>query len=254
MYEAIVLGIIQGLTEFIPVSSTAHLILVPWVFGWQGDVNSLSFDIALHGGTLLSLLVYFARDIHDMLFRKPRLLLLIMIATVPAGVAGVLFEDTVATTLRSPLIISLSLVVFGLYMLYGEQRKGERLIKEINVKDAIIIGISQAIALIPGVSRSGITISTGLLRGMRREDSARFSFLLSLPVIGGATILEAIKIIRNPSAIDIGLTAIGFVFSAVSGFITISFLLWFFRRFSLRSFVYYRVVVAVIIFMIWLKF
>lgn len=254
MFEAIVLGIIQGLTEFIPVSSTAHLILVPWLFGWQGDVNSLSFDIALHGGTLLSLLVYFARDIYDMLFRRPWVLFLLIIATVPAAVVGVLFEDIVATTLRSPVVISVSLVIFGLYMLFSERGYSSRLFGEIKFMDAIMIGIAQAVALIPGVSRSGITISTGLLRGIKREDAARFSFLLSLPVIGGATMLEAIKIIRNPSSIDMGLTAIGFVSSAVSGFITISFLLWFFRRFSLRSFVYYRIVLAVIIYMIWLKF
>lgn len=159
-----------------------------------------------------------------------------------------------ATTLRSPVVISVSLVIFGLYMLFSERGYSSRLFGEIKFMDAIMIGIAQAVALIPGVSRSGITISTGLLRGIKREDAARFSFLLSLPVIGGATMLEAIKIIRNPSSIDMGLTAIGFVSSAVSGFITISFLLWFFRRFSLRSFVYYRIVLAVIIYMIWLKF
>ncbi len=254
MIEAIVLGIIQGLTEFIPVSSTAHLILVPWLFGWQGDVNSLTFDIALHGGTLLALLVYFARDLYDMLFRRPWVLFLLIVATVPAAVVGVLFEDLVATTLRSPLVISASLVIFGLYMLISEKKQSSRVFSEIRLMDALMIGMAQAVALIPGVSRSGITISTGLLRGIRREDAARFSFLMSVPVIGGAILLEAIKVLKDPAMIDLKLTSVGFVSSAVSGFLTISFLLWFFRRFSLRSFVYYRIILAVIIFMIWLRF
>ncbi len=254
MIEAIVLGIIQGLTEFIPVSSTAHLILVPWLFGWQGDVNSLTFDIALHGGTLLALLVYFARDLYDMLFRRPWVLFLLIVATVPAAVVGVLFEDLVATTLRSPLVISASLVIFGLYMLISEKKQSSRVFSEIRLMDALMIGMAQAVALIPGVSRSGITISTGLLRGIRREDAARFSFLMSVPVIGGAILLEGIKVLKDPAMIDLKLTSVGFVSSAVSGFLTISFLLWFFRRFSLRSFVYYRIILAVIIFMIWLRF
>ncbi|HHN65159.1 MAG TPA: undecaprenyl-diphosphate phosphatase, partial [Nitrospirae bacterium] len=158
MIEAIVLGVIQGLTEFIPVSSTAHLILVPWLFGWQGDVNSLTFDIALHGGTLLALLVYFARDLYDMLFRRPWVLFLLIVATVPAAVVGVLFEDLVATTLRSPLVISASLVIFGLYMLISEKKQSSRAFSEIRLMDAVMIGMAQAVALIPGVSRSGITI------------------------------------------------------------------------------------------------
>ncbi|NOZ26179.1 MAG: undecaprenyl-diphosphate phosphatase [Nitrospirae bacterium] len=247
MIEAIILGIVQGLTEFLPVSSTAHLILIPEFFGWHGDLNTLTYDIALHGGTLLALLVYFRKQWLDLLTVERPLLLKIAIATIPAGVAGVLFKDAVSTTLRNSYVIAASLVVVGLVMLLSEKTKARRGFSSIRTVDALAIGLAQAVALIPGVSRSGITISAGLFGGIEREASARFSFLLSMPVIAGATLLEGVHVLKNQANYDMGLFAAGFAASAVTGFVTIKFLLWFFRRFSLRTFVYYRFALAGII-------
>ncbi len=247
LFEAVVLGVVQGLTEFIPVSSTAHLILLPHFFGWGGDLDTLSYDVALHGGTFLALLLYFRRQWVRLLTVQRRLLVMIAIGTVPAGVAGLLFEDIVSTTLRSPLVIVVSLVSVGVLMLLAERGGGFKGLPELEAGDALSIGIAQALALIPGVSRSGITISAGLYRGMERESAARFSFLLSMPVVGGAVVLEGMRVLRHPLEHDLTLFAAGFAASAATGFFTIKLLLWFFRRFSLRTFVYYRFALAGII-------
>jgi len=252
MLEAIILGIVQGLTEFIPVSSTAHLILIPKLLGWGGTVNSLSFDIALHGGTLLALLIYFRKDIISFLTKEHYILVTLLLATIPAGLAGVLLKDIVATNLRKPYLIAVGLVIFGLYMLASERKRGQGMIKNIKIRDAVLIGIAQAVALFPGVSRSGITISTALFLGVGRSDSARFSFLLSIPVVAGASLLELTHIIKAGSDYNLPVFLSGFIASAVTGFLTIKFLLWFFRRFSLRAFVYYRFTLAVIILLTYL--
>ncbi|MBU4320001.1 MAG: undecaprenyl-diphosphatase UppP [Thermodesulfovibrionales bacterium] len=254
MVEAIILGIVQGLTEFLPVSSTAHLILLPWFFGWKGDLDSLTFDVALHAGTLLSLIICFWKDWVEILLNNRKLLALLVVATLPAGIAGILFNDAVETTLRSPLIIVFTLVLFGIVMLISERWKRGREIKDMTFSDAIIIGTAQAIALIPGVSRSGITISAGLFRGLGREASARFSFILSTPVIFGATLLEGRKLISKAGSYDLNLFMAGVVTSAVTGYIAIKFLLYFLKKHPLNIFVYYRFVLALIIIGgIWLK-
>ncbi|NOX20320.1 MAG: undecaprenyl-diphosphate phosphatase [Nitrospirae bacterium] len=254
LLQSIILGLVQGLTEFIPVSSTAHLILIPKLFGWQGTVDTLQFDIALHGGTLLAILIYFRKDWLRLFTSETRLLFYLALATLPAGIVGVLFEDYVSTTLRSPLIIAFSLVIFGMFMLYAERYGGKKDLYQSSLADAFIIGLFQAIALIPGVSRSGITISGGLLRGFERKEAARFSFLLSAPVIGGATLLEGIKIVKDPFTINLTQTIAGFLTAFVSAMLVIRFLLWFFKRFSLKGFVYYRFSLAAIILLIlWLK-
>jgi undecaprenyl-diphosphatase len=254
MLESIFLGIVQGLTEFIPVSSTAHLILLPAFFNWKGDLTTLSYDVALHGGTLFSLLLYFRRQWLRILTEDRHLLLMIIVGTIPAGIAGFALEDVVSGSLRSPLLIAAALVVFGGYMLAAERIGGERELSNISVRDSLFIGISQAVALIPGVSRSGITISTGLFRGIKRKTSAEFSFLLSMPVIAGATILEGFQIAKDPHLYDLSLFAAGFISSAITGFLIIKFLLWFFERFSLRVFVYYRFILAgIILISLWLR-
>lgn len=247
MLEAIILGVVQGITEFLPISSTAHLILFPWFFGWKGEIDTLTFDVALHAGTLLALLICLWRDWFEIFLDNRKLLMFLVVATLPAGIAGILFNDLVENTLRSPLIIATTLVVIGIVMLISERVRKERDIKAITLTDAIIIGISQTIALIPGVSRSGITIATGLFMGLKREDSARFSFLLSTPVILGATSLEGRKLISNTGNYDIGLFMAGLIASAVTGFVAIKFLLYFFRRHPLNIFVYYRFMLAFII-------
>ncbi len=254
MLEAIILGIVQGITEFLPVSSTAHLILFPWFFGWKGDLNTLTFDVALHAGTLLALIACFWRDWIEIFLNDRKLLMLLIIATLPAGIAGVLLNDIVESTLRSPLIIVITLIIVGVVMLISERAKKGRVIKDITLSDALIIGIAQAIALIPGVSRSGITISAGLFRGLERDASARFSFILSTPVILGAAILEGKKLFFNSGSYDLNLFMTGMIASAVTGFIAIKFLLYFFKKHSMNIFVYYRFMLAVIIIGgIWLR-
>ena len=250
VFKAIVLGLVQGLTEFLPVSSTAHLILVPWFFGWKGAVDSLIFDVALHAGTLVALVLCFYRDWIDMVMRDRRLLYLIIIASFPAGIAGILFGGLVEHTLRSPLVIAFSLVTVGIIMLIAERySRAMKSLQEggITLGDSLIIGIAQAVALIPGVSRSGITITAGLFRDLTRVSAARFSFLLSTPVIFGATVLEGRKLLKNPSLLDLDIFAAGSISAFVSGLVAIIFLLRFLNRHPLNLFVYYRFLLAVAI-------
>jgi len=254
MIEALILGIVQGITEFFPVSSTAHLILLPWFFKWGGDLDTLTFDVALHGGTLLALVLCFWRDWVEMLMHKRRLFYLITLASVPAGVVGFFFNDFVEESLRSPYIISLALVLGGIVMYLSEKMLKNRSLEDLNLPDAVVIGIAQTIALIPGVSRSGITISAGLFRGLDRSSSARFSFLLSTPIIAGATLLHAKKMMTGPANYDLNLFMVGIAASAITGYAAIRFLMSFFKKYSLNAFVYYRFfLAAVIIAGIWLK-
>lgn len=254
MIEALILGIVQGITEFFPISSTAHLILFPWFFGWGGDLNTLTFDVALHAGTLLSLILCFWRDWLDMVRNNRRLLLLIMLASVPAGTAGFLFNDIIEERLRSPLVISIALVVFSFVMYFSEKVFKHKSIETITISDAIVIGLAQAVALVPGVSRSGITISAGLFRGLDRTSSARFSFLLSTPIIAGATLLHGRKLLAGDMDYNLGLFTVGFAASAFTGLAAITFLMSFFRKYSLNVFVYYRFLLALVIISgIWLK-
>ncbi|NTU42066.1 MAG: undecaprenyl-diphosphate phosphatase [Nitrospirales bacterium] len=250
------MGIVQGITEFFPVSSTAHLILFPWFFGWEGEINSLTFDVALHGGTLMALLVFFYKDWLNLLLRDRRMLLFLILATIPAGVVGVLLNDFVENTLRSPLIIVFTLIGVGILMLVAEKyaaHKRGKTIESISLSDALFIGVAQAVALIPGVSRSGATITAGLFRHVTRESAARFSFLLSAPVIGGAFLLEGRKILDSSEANGMGLFALGFIVSFVSGLLAIKFLLSFLKKYPLNAFVYYRFLLAGVIAVFYLK-
>lgn len=252
MFEAVVLGLVQGITEFFPVSSTAHLILLPWFFQWSGEVNTLTFDVALHAGTLTALLICFYHDWLHMFLKDRRTLLFILIATIPAGLAGVVFKDLVENQLRNPLIIACSTVLFGVLMLVAE-KYGMRDKEQASFKDSLIIGIAQAIALIPGVSRSGITITAGLFRNLTRESAAKFSFLLSTPVIGGAVLIEGGKLIKTPGDYDLDTFAIGFLASFISGLFAINFLLRFLRKYPLNIFAYYRFLLAAVILLMWAK-
>jgi undecaprenyl-diphosphatase len=252
--EAVILGIIQGLTEFLPVSSTAHLILVPWFFGWKGDVNTLTFDVALHAGTLTALVLSFWKDWLELFIRKQKLLGLIIIASIPGGIAGFYLDDIAEKSLRQPLLISLMLVAVGLVMLAAERSEKLKTVEKTNFIDAVIIGVAQAVAIIPGVSRSGITISAGLFRGMKREASARFSFLISTPLIAGAIVLHLKKFLINRELYDIHLFTAGFISSSGTGFVAIIFLLKFLKKYPLNIFAYYRFILAVVIIAgIWLR-
>ncbi len=256
MIEAIILGILQGLTEFIPVSSSAHLIIFPWFFDWQGIVNTLSFGVALHFGTLVALLFYFRKEWIELFRTMPQkdgMIWKILIGTIPAGVAGILLHDWIAQN-RNPLLIAFTLCLVSVFMIISERnyKESDRFgIEKINFKDALFIGVAQAFALIPGVSRSGITIVAGLTNRLKREDAARFSFLLGTPAIAGASLLEA-KNLMGPEDLDLNIFFVGITISALIGYLAIKYLILFLQNHSLRPFAYYRFLLAfVIILSIW---
>jgi undecaprenyl-diphosphatase len=250
---AALLGIVQGLTEFLPVSSTAHLILVSDVLKLDPERFGLSFDVALHLGTALAVLLYFARMWIDLVVGlsrgRWRMPALIVLGTAPAAIAGVLFQSAIERELRAPLVIAAGLVVGSIVFVAAEViTRQRRLITDVRVADALAIGIAQAIALIPGISRSGITISVGLVRELRREDATRFAFLLATPVIIGAgakTLLDARKaalLLAQPDVL-----VMGFVLSFLSGLAAVAFMVRFLRGHSLNWFVAYRLVLAAVI-------
>lgn len=253
LIKAFFMGIVQGITEFFPISSTAHLILMPKFFDWTGQLDSLSFDIALHAGTLASLLVYFYRDWLDIFKNNRKLLLYLIIGTIPAGIIGVLFKDVIETTLRYPVYIAAALATGSIVMIAAEKYGKSHQKKEgIKVFDALFIGIAQATALIPGISRSGITISAGLFRNMDRAGAARFSFLLSTPAITGAALLEARHMLNNPTSLDYGLVGVGFAAAFISGLLAIKFLMNFLKKYPLNLFIYYRFALAAAILLAYL--
>lgn len=247
---AAVLGLVQGLTEFLPVSSTAHLILVSGLLGLDPDRFGLSFDVALHLGTALAVLLYFAGTwiglVKDAFAERWKMPLLVIVGTAPAAVAGVLLESAVATTLRSPWWIVLGLVAgSAIFVLVERGAARRRRMGELGLLDALFMGAAQAVALLPGISRSGITISAGLVRELTREEATRFSFLLATPVILGAgakTLLDARKAQALLSAPDV--LAVGFIISFLSGMVAVAFLIRFLRGHSLNWFVGYRLLLA----------
>lgn len=261
LVRAVVLGIVQGLTEFLPVSSSGHLILIPRLFEWPDQ--GLSFDVGLHVGTLTALLVYFWRDwvrmfrsgiadffAHGFKFRKQRpdsqLLWLLALGSVPAAIAGFLFNSWIEDNVRQPWLVAITLAGMGTVMLVADRMSRRRRdIRDIGLVDAIVIGCAQALALIPGVSRSGATITAGLFRDLDRNSAARFAFLLGTPAFVGAALLKA-KDLSGESSTQLGELAVGMVVSALVGFLVIHYLLRFLRTHSLAPFVIYRYGVAVL--------
>ncbi len=250
VFQAIVLGAIQGLTEFLPVSSSAHLILVPWLLRWLDP--GLAFDVALHLGTLLALLIYYWREWLDMGLslaignRLPRrLLYLLIVASVPGAIIGVLLEKQAETIFRSPPLIAATMTTLGLFLWIGDSYGSKkRHIEDLTVLDALLIGLSQALAIIPGVSRSGATITTARVLGIDRADAANFSFLMATPIIAGAGMLEAHKLFHTGLAAQLRW---GFAAATVFGLLAIAGLLRFLRAHSYRPFAIYRIVLAVIV-------
>jgi len=261
--QAIVLGAVQGFTEFLPISSSAHLILVPWILGWQDQ--GLTFDVVLHAGTLVAILAYFWKDWYGMLrgvlngMRKnptaedaaeSKLFLYVVCGTIPAALAGFFAEKAVETTLRNPFVLSFTMI--GVAVLLWVAEKTARLkkeISEISLPDALSIGTAQALALIPGTSRSGITITTALFLGFTRETAARFSFLLSAPIIAGAGLKKALELrhegIHRTEQLPL---LLGFLASLIVGYLTIRFLMNFLQKNSLFIFVCYRILLGILIF------
>jgi undecaprenyl-diphosphatase len=249
--QAIVLGIVQGLTEFLPVSSSAHLILVPWLFKWQEDPG-LAFDVVLHLGTLLALVVFYWREWLEMALSlangdsvRRRLLLLLIVASVPGAIIGLLLEKQAETIFRSPVLIAITLAILGV-VLWAADAFGskKRKIGDLTFVDAVVIGLSQALAIIPGVSRSGATITTARILGIERADAANFSFLMATPIIAGAGLHEAHKAFHSGLTPQLGW---GFAASAVFGLIAIVWLLNYVRTNTYRSFAIYRIVLAAVV-------
>lgn len=260
-FQAVLLALVQAATEFLPVSSSGHLVLVPRLLGWPDQ--GLTFDIATHTGTLLAILVYFRQDLRDLLigfftgqprshdehFHPRRLAWAIGLGTIPAGVVGLLLEDWIETEARSPLLIAGTLIGFGLLLgladRIGSQRRG---IGEIGWREGLIIGAAQALALIPGTSRSGITITAALLLGFARPAAARFSFLLIVPISILVALRDVVVLIRERAgAAELIPMAIGLAVSAVAGYAVIAWLLAFLRRQNLTVFVVYRVLLGLVI-------
>jgi undecaprenyl-diphosphatase len=275
--EAIVLGIVQGLTEFLPVSSTAHLALVPWLVTTLGLANwpdpGLTFDVALHAGTLFAILLYFWRtwiqiiraalggkvvrfsevrdDVRDLTpeeERRERQLLWFMIAaTIPAGLAGALLEKHIETTFRAPALVASMLIIVAVIMFVAERMsKFEKPLPQIGLGDALTVGVLQAFAVIPGVSRSGITIAGGLFRNFTREAAARFSFLLSTPIIAGAALLKLHHVMKHglPPGMATGF-AVGMIVSALVGYATIAWFIRYLQTKTLTVFIVYRILFGI---------
>ncbi|GAA0559037.1 undecaprenyl-diphosphate phosphatase [Halomonas salifodinae] len=253
--QVLVLSILQGLTEFLPISSSAHLILVPELTPWPDQ--GLAFDVALHLGSLAAVVLYFRHDLGRMLVSwwaslrgrgtdaDGRLAWWVLLATVPVGLVGLAFHDLIQEAMRSPLIVAAGLIGFGLLLGYADWRgRGSRSEYQLTWKQALWIGAAQALALIPGTSRSGITITAALLLGLSREGAARFSFLLSIPVIVLAGGLETLTLIRAPQAIDWSVLVIGALLSGISAYLCIHYFLAFIKRIGMQPFVAYRLLLG----------
>ncbi len=260
---AFVMGALQGVTEFLPVSSSAHLILLPWLFGWQDPlINSLTFDVALHVGTLAAVVAYFWSDWMALLKAVPQLarpqqsqpammLLAVIIATIPAAIAGILFQDPIEAYLRSPLQIAVVLAVMGLVIAFIDGRSSAtRELTTLTWRDAVWIGLAQTLALMPGVSRSGATMSAGRALQFDRAAAARFSFLLSMPITLAAVLIK-IKDLLAVSGNDVVTMVIGIVTSALVGWLVIDLMLQWIRRIGFGWFAYYRIVMAVVVIGLW---
>lgn len=266
--QALIMGLVQGLTEFLPISSSGHLILVPWLFGWKDPfLDSLTFSVMLHMGTLLALLVYFWRDwlklipaglasIRDRsLAGDPdrKMAWLLVVATIPAVLVGPLLSGPIEDAVREPSRVALMLCV-GAAILWLADRWGSKLreMDTLTFPGALGIGVAQVLALVPGISRSGISISAGLFEGLTREAAARFSFLMATPVVAGAGVWEARKLLTHEAGVspDAHLVVIGFVAAAISGLLAIHFMLEFLKRRPLTIFVVYRVAAAILVFIV----
>jgi len=256
--QSIILGIVQGITEFLPISSTAHLTLIPWFFSWQDP--GLAFDVALHIGTLLAVIYYFWPDLLVIIrefvqsvftwsfknYPNGKTGLFIIIATIPGALFGFVFEEQASGVLRHPLAIALSVFFFGVILYLSDRfSRKQKGISDMKVLDCLIIGIAQALAIIPGVSRSGATITGGLVRNLKRDEAARFSFLLSTPLILGAVLLES-RHLDYPTVTSSPFIG-GILTSAIFGFLSIKYLLRYVQTKSYNVFVIYRIALTALI-------
>ena len=258
LIQIIVLALVQGLTEFLPISSSAHLILVPILTGWPDQ--GLAFDVAVHAGTLLAVLGYFRREVGRMLLAglssltgqamtpDAKLGWQVVLATLPVVVAGFVFKDWIEANLRGPTVIALATIVFGLLLgwadISGRRRYDEY---QLGWVDAVMIGLSQVLALIPGTSRSGITITAGLALGLTRHGAARFSFLLAIPTILGSAVLLLKDLLQSAVPVDWTALSLGVVLSFISAFLCIHYFLRLLKHIGMLPFVLYRVILGVVL-------
>ncbi|MDD5590034.1 MAG: undecaprenyl-diphosphatase UppP [Candidatus Portnoybacteria bacterium] len=259
IFQAIILGIVQGVTEYLPISSSAHLILLPWFFKWQDP--GLAFDIVLHFGTLLAVLIFFWRQWLGIFFgffklvfgqkkwgENPdgRLAIYLFLATIPGAVIGWFFSNAAETIFRSPVLIASVLFIFSLVLWLADKEGSEnsKNISQTKARKSFLIGLTQAVAIVPGVSRSGATISAGLFLGLDKKSAAKFSFLLAAPIIFGANVFKMAEILQAGFN---GAFWVGIISAALSGFVAIWFLLKFVERRSYKIFVWYRILLALAI-------
>lgn len=256
--QTIFLALLQGLTEFLPISSSAHLILPAQLFGW--DDQGLAFDVAVHVGTLLAVVLYFRQDLRCMAYawgkslagdkqsQDSRMAWLVILGTVPAGLAGLCWGGLIEDYLRSTLVIALTTIIFALGLWWVERRGGhERDLETLTLKDALFIGAAQMLALIPGTSRSGITIMMGLALGLTRTAAARFSFLLSIPVISLAGLLKVLELSQSSEPVQWGYIMVGTGVAFVSAYLCIGWFLRVLEKIGLMPFVIYRLLLGVIL-------
>ena len=266
--HAIILGLVQGLSEFLPISSSGHLLLVPWLFGWNDFDNSSTekaFDVALHLGTLVAAVVYFRHDLvvyvregtravlhrEKPVTRDGRLAWLLLLSTVPAAVVGAVFSDQIDEQLGTPTIIAVSLILGGLLLEWADRSTGRRTIEDFSARDAWVVGAAQALALNPGTSRSGITMTAGRFSQFDRDAAVRISFLMMIPVTAGAVLFKGLGLASDgiPEGLAVPMV-VGIVTSAISGWIAVWGLLRLVRTHSFTPFVIYRVVVGLAVLVI----
>ena len=264
IYQAIILGVVQGLTEFLPISSSGHLLLVPWLAGWDELDPSVkkSFDVALHLGTLVAVVGYFRHDVSTyvvegtrLLWRRERpvdpngrLAWLFVLATLPAAAVGALFEEQIDSRLGTPTIIAVSLIVFGLLLAWADRSLGRRKVDGFGVRDALSVGAAQALALNPGTSRSGITMTAGRFMGFDRDAAVRISFVMSIPVIFGAVVFKLGGLVADgvPDGLLVPMI-VGIVTSGLAGWLAVWGTIRLVRTRSFMPFVVYRVVLGVVV-------
>lgn len=260
--QAISLALLQGFTEFLPISSSAHLILLPVLVGWEDQ--GLAFDVAVHVGTLSAVVAYYRKDLIQIskawftsIITKEnsdnaKLAWYVVLGTIPVGLAGISLSNKIETVLRSPLVIAAATIIFAIVLWFAEKKAPEKR-DTIKLIDALVVGLFQALALIPGTSRSGITITAGLLTGLKREQAARFSFLLSIPVIALAGILKTLELYRSAEAVNWLFIGIGISLSALVAYLSIAWFLKLLEKVGMLPFVYYRFALGLFLLWIFLK-
>lgn len=260
--QTALLALLQGLTEFLPISSSAHLILVPVITGWPDQ--GLAFDVAVHVGTLMAIVIYFREEIVELfsgwlrsvsgkgLDQEGRLAWAVILGTIPVGVAGLAFESFIEDSLRGPLVIAATTIIFGLALWAADRMRGARNEHSITWKDVLVIGVAQAIALIPGTSRSGITMTAGLFMGLNRIAAARFSFLLSIPVIVLAGGFEATELLDESHKVDWEVLGLGTLLAFVAAYACIHFFLKWLPKIGMLPFVIYRMLLGAVLLALYL--